>query len=222
MNKKLLATILASTMVLGSVSAYAAITPPTVSGTPVTVSGDALITTGHKINAFTEVASVEIKVTLPLRIDMLLNPYELDTKGQVLSPEYDIVNDGDTAINVTLTKWDVTTPTAANGYVPPTILAAKPADGSVKKEAYLYLQSNDGKGGTMPTELDLKEKAKIVPAKTTTAPLAVSYGTLGTETADKTLKVQFQGALSKGAVWEIKDIITASPTFKFTPTAVVK
>lgn len=225
MSKKLLATILASTMVLGSVSAYAADpVAPSVSGGSVTLTGD--VTKGQKIDVVSETHPVLIEVEVPTQIDILFNPFDIGGVGQVLSPVYTITNKSDVAMNATLTKWDVTTSTPATGELPITMATAPIKEGGVttKKEAFLMLTS--GTDGGVPSALDMKvaiptsEKGKVVPAKTGVA--NVSYGSLldNTGGAKSALQLQFQGNLSSKILWSKTDSINAAPTFKFEPTIV--
>lgn len=212
MNKKLLATVLASTMVLGSMSVYAAPTAPALSGDATEVSGDALVTTGQPINVTTKVESVTIKVALPTGVPILFNPYRIDGADQVLSTPFDITNNSDTAVKATLTKWTVkqNNPTAATA--PTMALAPIDQTKSTKKEAFLWLQ---GAPTALPSDpfSAAKDKAKVVPAKD--AAVSVDYGSVA---KGGVFKFQFKGDLNDHVVWTSADTMIASPTFKFEPT----
>lgn len=216
MNKKLLATVLASTMVLGSVSASASVVVPTPSSGTVLVSGDATTVSGSQITVETSIAPVLINVTLPAEMEILFNPYLMDTTESVLSPGYEIINNGATDVTATITNWNITTPTGV------TLLAAPVnTKTSIKKEAFLILQKASDKTAVEAIAFDpLKaptDKNVIVPAKT--APANLSYGTLAKSNGK--IGIQFKGNMSSKVVWAAADTIKAVPTFKFEPTVIL-
>lgn len=220
MNKKLLATVLASTMVLGSVSAYAAAEPSTEAST--LLSGEVGTISGQTITVETKMEPVLINVEVPTKISILFNPYEVDGLGQILSPINTIENKGGTAVKAMLTTWKINI-TSADTKNPVTLATAPVVQKtSAKKEAFMILQTDQGgPDGIKPWDplTSGKDKNVVVPAKDSAVP--VKYGTLenvlGTA---KTMKIQFQGNMSTNVVWEKTDTITAIPTFKFEPTVV--
>lgn len=218
MNKKILATVLASTMVLGSVSAYAAVEVPTVSSGTVLVSGEAGTVSGSTINVKTSIAPVMINVTVPAEMEILFNPYLMDLDESVLSPEYKIKNAGATDVTATITNWNVTLPTGVTLATAPVVTKT-----STKKEAFLLLQTQIA-DGSLPAFDPLKaptNKNVIVPAKA--GAVNLSYGAIKKNdgTNDGELKLQFQGNMSNKVVWTNADTIKAIPTFKFEPTVSV-
>lgn len=216
MNKKLLATVLASTMLLGSMSVYGAVTVPETIGSSAYENASDIA--GIEIPGTSKIEPVKINVILPTGLPVLLNPYGIDVPGQVLCPEVSILNKGNTAVKAILSKWKVeieNTDVATK----PVLVAAKPLATSTKKEAFIYLQSNDGAGGTLPTEYTAAtDKLKVVPAKVGDTVATVNYGTLAKDNGE--LKLQFQGNLSTNVAWTSADTIKISPTFKFEPTVV--
>lgn len=218
MNKKLLATVLASTMILGSMSVSAATVPTATSGV-INASGAAGTADASKaIPVIAKMEPVVIDVELPAEMEILFNPYKLDITDQIASPIYTITNKGKTAVNATLTNWEVKIE-SGDTKLPVTLATAPIATSSTKKEVFMVLQKG-GKSGEAPagyTADNVKaDKSILVPAKVGTNAVSMAYGTL--PSGSGTLQMQFQGEMNPKVVWLSGDKITAAPTFKFEPT----
>lgn len=213
MNKKLLATVLASTMVLGSMSAYAAVEVPSTEATAAAASS---VGVENKITAEGEMVPVAINVDIPTKMPLLLNPYNVDNVGKVLSPVVTITNKGATAVEATLVKFE-TKLTSTDTKSPITLATTAILPASVKKEVLLYLrQGVDATTDPVTTDFDVKTDAPYVVKATGFVP--TKYKPLAKTTG--TLKLQFQGDINSKVIWNDADTIEASPIFTFAPTVI--
>lgn len=234
MNKKLLATVLASTMVLGSVSAYAAVKDEATTVAPIKMTG--LSDAGQKVTVKTSQAKLVIDVTIPTSMNMVLNPYNIDTVGQIVSPVIPIISASSSNIDleVKVTAFDVAI--AGSTTVKPTLLAAQPAanaPATTKKDIFLYLRSADAAVAvaspavisdvvstlTFANEQAFTEANDKLRVITKTGPLTTPLN-LGTLEKGKAIGWKFDGSMNDKVLWDSKDTVSATPTFTFTPVPV--
>lgn len=205
MTRKALALLLGCGMAFGSLSVYAATT--TVGATTaVTGTGD----TSIKVDS--EMQTPTIKVVVPSSATLILNPYKVADKDQVISPVIEIKNESDVPMKCQLTKWDTTTTTTGVTFVATEALTKT----STKKDVFLYL-AKEGEA------FDVKNVARVVKSG------AILPTVVGSqiETLDKkdgaksTVKLEFKGAASSNVEWLAADKIVATPSFKFIPAPIV-
>lgn len=210
--KKLLATLMATTMIFGTaMSVYAAeITTPDESGAfTSTVEGDSTI------------ATPTIKITVPTDVSLTIDPYKINEKGQIVSEDKFIKNESNVPVSVGMGLYatkkteecDITLATAA----------LKGTETTKSVFAYADLvSSDDGQSATHTGTFDSKSVSQF----------ALAYGTAEKHTTKANMitlakgsenatfaAYNFQGAVTtkNAKAWTDKDVLTVTVVFTFTP-----
>lgn len=211
--KKLLATLLATTMVFGTtMSVFAAepISAPDENGVySSTVEGNSEITTPT------------IKITVPTSVSLTIDPYNIGNKGQIASEDQFIKNESNVPISVGMglyaTKADETCEI---------VLATAALKGTeTTKSVFAYadiVASDDGSTATHAEAFDTKS----------TSQFALAYGTAEKHTTKANMitlakgsesatyaAYRFQGAATtkNAKAWASTDVLTVTVVFNFTP-----
>ena len=211
--KKVIATLLAATMVMGtSVMAYAAdpITKPNESGSYTsTVTGDSTIKTPT------------IKITVPTTVSMEIDPYKIAGKTQIVSADQFIKNESNVPISVGVGLYatkktdscDITLATAA----------LKGTETTKSVFAYLDMVSSENETSATHTgTFDAKSTSQFVLAYGTESKYTSKANMItlakGSETPTYAA-YNFQGSVATkpAKAWADTDVLSVTTVFTFTP-----
>lgn len=210
--KKVIATLLAATMVMGtSVMAYAGeINAPGENGTYTsTVTGDSAITTPT------------IKITVPTTVSMTIDPYKIAEKNQIVSDDQFIKNESNVPISVGVGLY-ATKKTEASDI---TLATAALKGSETTKSVFAYLDmvsSEDGSTATHTGTYDAKSASQFVLAYGTEAKYTTKANmiTLAKGSTTPTYAAyNFQGSVATkpAKAWAATDLLTVTTVFTFTP-----
>lgn len=208
--KKISKSLLVGALVLSMATpAFAAITEPVVEdGDVTTIEAGA---TGQEVTSEATIELPTIKVTLPTSHGFIVNPYNLEDAGQIVSAEATIKNESSVAVEVSLKS------TSAN------------IEGKDTKTKAILGLIVDGKTTTKTVELNL-----VVEATEDKGTLDLTGGKLnitGKNTATKLVtlnatdgeaKLSYEGKVVANPVgnpWSDADKITVNSIYSFVPVA---
>lgn len=218
MAKKFGAMLLAASMMICG-SAVFAIDAPTVgevaSQTGETVSG------GVKVTATGETVGATIDINMPTSMEFIINPYGLEDKEQIISPELTITNMGDTDVQVSLSELSATITGDA-------VLAAAPVDQtkSTKKEIFLFLKTKSADAENPYVAYDSKTDAgKVVKASGFKAVALDKLAKATKNDKDETVNggsttMKLMGSANGNMTWTETDVVTVAPVFTFAPCVI--
>lgn len=219
MNKKFISSILAGAMVvsMAGMNAFAA------ESTEVLAKGDD-DSYGKDYEVSTTIQPVTLDVTIPTAINVILNPYELETTletsnadstklaSSVASPAYRIVNKGKTNVAVSVTGSVAVTDTTNKNVK---FLTAAATKDSATKDVFLYVKM--GKDAAAVTG-DAAKTDLVLGTKDVTK--ANYYVIAKKETTDVEAYVKVNGTVNgkADAQWTDADNLTINLKFKFEAT----
>lgn len=209
MIKKFGMLALASMMALSALSVAAAET--------ITVE-EAVTTKKPDVEATLDIAATTvgavINIDVPTTAAFILNPYKLEDKAQVLSPDLTITNYSNVDINVKLNN--LVAKVEGEGV---TLAAAPVLSTSIKKEVFVWMNvKGSGEYAAYDAKTDVTKIAK------TTGFKALSLGDLA-KSADQSaaggaITMKIDGNMSTSVVWADTDKVTVTPTYAFVPTII--
>jgi hypothetical protein len=209
--------ILTASMILSSGIVFADIS----TGATVNSTTSATAAGTYSIEGKGTQADIAISIDIPTEFDFILNPYKVEGKDAIISPECTITNKSDVGIKVSLISIKGTIAAGSDA-----IFATQPissTDGTSKK-LFLWLNVDDGSGSGYATSYDSTKhgvRAVLKSTDTTILPeselgtLAYKNATIGTTT----LKYKLEGSINSNATWTEEDTVTVTPVFSFTPVA---
>lgn len=212
MRKKILATLLATTMVVGStlgVTATEINTPGADGAYSSTVTGDSVITTPT------------IKITVPTSVSLTIDPYNIGTKGQIASDDQYIKNESNVAISVGMGLYAEKKTDESE-----VVLASAALKGNeTTKSVFAYADIVSSTNGTSATHADAYDSKSA-------AQFALAYGTADKYTSKANMitlakgdstptyaAYRFQGSVAtkNAKAWADTDLIKVTVIFNFTP-----
>ena len=218
MAKKFGAMLLAASMMISGSAVFAAIEDPTA-GEAASQAG-AATSEGVTVTATGTAVGATIDINMPTSMDFIINPYGLEGKKQIISPELTIENCGDTDVQVTLNNLTAEITTGANGTAATLATALVDPAKSTKKEIFLFLQPQDAEGNY--AEFNSKtDAAKVVKASGFKAVALDKLAKPVSEDADGgKLTMKLMGNANGNATWTADDKVVVTPVFTFAPCVI--
>lgn len=222
MNKKLTAIMMAAMMAFGSTAAFAEITVPEAVGSEKT--GEA-VKAGVTLTATGTTEAGTININMPDSMSYILNPYKLENKEQVISPEVSIKNFGNTDIAVTLSG--LTGKVAGKATLATTKVNSAV---SIKQEAFLFLNIKDSEGQYLDIEGEKSTEHLTKALNTAVKASGFKAYTLGKLAKSATpgsgaggvLEFKIDGNLNSSVAWAAEDKIEVVPLFTFAQTTIIE
>lgn len=209
--KGFLATLMATTMVLGATVGVSAteITAPSDTGAYTsTVSGDSTVTTPT------------IKITVPTDISLTVDPFNIGGDGQVTSEDQYIKNESNVDIAVGMGLY------ATKGESSDIVLATAPLKGTeTTKSAFIYadvVSSTDGQSADHTATYDAKSTSQFPLAIGTESKYTTKNNMITLKAGDENATYaayKFMGSVTtkNTKAWADTDVLTVNVVFNFTP-----
>ncbi len=211
--KGFLATLMATTMVLGGTIGVFASSDPKV----IDSDTDGAYTT--TVSGSSEITTPEIKITVPTDLSLTINPYNIGGTGQITSADQYIKNESNVGIAVGMELY------ATKGEESKITLATAALKGSeTTKSAFIYADvvSSDGETATHATSYNARSDGQILLAigtegQHTTKTKMITLDAGNNEATYAAYRFQGEVATNNKEAWTDKDILTVNVVFNFTP-----
>lgn len=209
--KGFLATLMATTMVLGGTIG--------VSADPITAPNESGAYT-QKVTGNSTITVPTIKITVPTDLSLTVDPYNIDGEGQINSEDRFIKNDSNVKIAVGMGLY------ATKEADSKVTLATAPLKGTeTTKSAFIYadvVSSADGSTAEHPDKYDAKSASQFPLAIGTDAKYTTKNNMITLDKGNSSptyAAYKFAGtvATNNKEAWTDKDKLTVNVVFNFTP-----